>query len=370
MTSRAFAAFAALLTATPLPVFADLIPGTTLQPSVWFDASTLELADGDCRRCVGGYQRKRERRHAGKPPAAPLLPYQLAAAASPWSGSIRSCSPEVLATQFMAFPNPLANTEDGVLSLYLVSFDSGTRSTATSRATVVNTRDNAGTQRGFLFGYSTEGTLLADYAHISKTQNGGGNANLQFTSFGEQGLNLFSLTRSGFNSTVQTFSDIDTFSTTVDWTGFVPSALVDDADRHRGWISLLLWGHRGDHRLRGDGAHERAAPAGGAVPWRQVQDRRSGAGAFVAPPRMRGRRGPAVAPSPAVMLAHSGHLLALPGNEASGSAHLARPNSGWTASAECVKENFPPSQFANLRSPFRRPSSLRRRPVCGSGAAR
>lgn len=218
------AACVAFLLASLPPAFAENIPNTTLQPSVWLDASRIEQSDGsavDMWGDISGNARSATQGNAARQP----FYFEDGGQGFPVVRFNSVLQPGGIANQFMAFPTPLANTEDAVLSLYLVSFDLGPRTSATSRATVVNTRDNVATQKGFLFGYSTENTLLADYAHVSRTHDAGGDTNLQFTSFAEQGMNLFSLTRSGFTSTVETYSDLENFATTVNWTGFVPSGL-------------------------------------------------------------------------------------------------------------------------------------------------
>jgi len=225
MNFRTFAVYSAILSVTlSSPASAETIPNTTLQPSVWLDASTIELSDGDAVDLWGDISGNARSAFQADAARRPVF-IEDGGQGFPVVRFNSILQPGGSANQLMRFDGALANTEDAVLSLYLVSFDPGTRSSATSRATVVNTRDNVNTQKGFLFGYSTEGTLLADYAHVSRTHDAGGNTNLQFTSYAERDLNLFSLTRTGLTSTVETFSDLENFSTTVNWTGFVPSGL-------------------------------------------------------------------------------------------------------------------------------------------------
>lgn len=131
--------------------------------------------------------------------------------------------PGGLANQFMAFSGSLANTSDGVLSLYVVSFDSGLRSGANNRAVLVNTRPNSGTATGTLFGYGATPSIEG-YAHVGERTSTG--ASVQTAPISDTGFNLIGLTRDGLTTTVFNYTDTDMASSTATWTGFKPSGMT------------------------------------------------------------------------------------------------------------------------------------------------
>jgi hypothetical protein len=109
-----------------------------------------------------------------------------------------------------------------------VAFDSGARTAANGRATLVNTRTNASTTNGFLFGYGATPTIT-DYAHVgARTVSSGGSGTLQLVTLGVSDFNLMTLTRDGLTTTLRDFTDVDSTSNTDTWTGFTPSTLANN----------------------------------------------------------------------------------------------------------------------------------------------
>ncbi len=126
-----------------------------------------------------------------------------------------------VANQFMSFPTPLANTATSVLTLFAVASDSSSR-TSGARAILVNTRTNANTANGFLFGYGTSPSVEA-YAHTGVTSGAG---SVQMAPIAPSGFDLLALQRDGLNTKIFNFSDTATNSTSTTWTGFNPSTLT------------------------------------------------------------------------------------------------------------------------------------------------
>ncbi|MGV3531512.1 MAG: hypothetical protein ACO1QR_04025, partial [Chthoniobacteraceae bacterium] len=135
MIFRTCAVVSALFCVTLASSRAETIPNTSLQPSVWLDASRIELSDGaavDLWGDISGNARSATQGNAARRPFF----FSDGGQGFPVVRFNSVLQPGGIANQFMAFPTPLANTEDAVLSLYLVSFDLGPRTSATSRATV------------------------------------------------------------------------------------------------------------------------------------------------------------------------------------------------------------------------------------------
>lgn len=126
-----------------------------------------------------------------------------------------------VANQFMAFPTPLANNANSILTLFAVASDSGARTTG-ARAILVNTRTNATTSNGFLFGYGTTSSVEA-YAHTGSTSGAG---SVQMAPIAASGFELLALERTGLNSRIFNYSDTATNTSSTTWTAFNPSTLT------------------------------------------------------------------------------------------------------------------------------------------------
>lgn len=202
---------------------AATLPGTSLTPSVWLDASqitgitdgqalaTWTDASGNGRNATQANTLRRPFYHTGVANGLPAVRFN------------SELQPGGAANQFMAFSGSLANTGAGQLSLYVVAYDTGTRGTA--RSTVVNTRPNQSTQNGIIFGYGAP--TVVDYAHISRSITEGGSGGIQNVPIGQTAsFVLLTLNRDGFNSTVANYTDLGSDSTSVTWNGFVPSTMT------------------------------------------------------------------------------------------------------------------------------------------------
>lgn len=212
---------------------ADNIPGTSLQPSVWFDASQITSSSDPVLSGLSNGQtlpywpdESGNARNATQPAGNRRPSYRtnvvngLPAVRFNLNGDIGS--PDV--NQFVAFPGALANTAASDLTLFVVANDSGTRSAnPSSRAVTVNTRTNSSQANGFFLGKGAT-PLTETYAHVGNAITSGGSQ--QLLPFNEDDFNLSTVRRDGLSSDLATFDDIGSANSSVTWTGFTPSALA------------------------------------------------------------------------------------------------------------------------------------------------
>ncbi len=132
-------------------------------------------------------------------------------------------------------PGPLANTPSSKLTAFVVSKDSGQRSTQTAtRSIVLNTRTNGNSANGFFLGYGTT-PATGVYAHVGHSlAETNPPVTLQTQTYEDNGFNLTELSRDGLTSVLSHYTNTGSGSTTATWggtdlsgnVGFTPSTLT------------------------------------------------------------------------------------------------------------------------------------------------
>lgn len=201
--------------------YAAILP-ESINPSIWFDASQLTLNDGDSVAewtDVSGNGRNATQSNALRRPI-----YHSSVAGANDMPVVRfntELQPDGVANQFLAIPNPLANTAESDLTIYLVAFDSGARTG--TRANLINTRPNTSTHNGFIFGNASTPSHQS-YAHIAHGMEGGGG--IQAAPIDDPtSFNLLGFSRNGLDTTVFNYTDTQAASTSATWAGFQPSSM-------------------------------------------------------------------------------------------------------------------------------------------------
>jgi hypothetical protein len=226
----------AALTAA-LPAIADTIPGTTLTPSVWLDASDITgLASGDLLPTwvdSSGNGRNATQTNTTRQPT-----YQASAA----NGlpavrfNINAGDPN----EFMAFPGALANTPESALTLFVIASDTGQRTPNTggspqTRGIVVNTRTNTAQSNGFLLGFGDVPASSVNYAHVNHTMSDGtGSIQNQVIAPDSSNITMMVVNRQGVVSSLSAYTDSTNATSSAEWTGtningqtgFTPSNLT------------------------------------------------------------------------------------------------------------------------------------------------
>lgn len=133
-------------------------------------------------------------------------------------------------------PGPVANTADSKLTVFIVSKDSGTRTSASSRrGTVLNTRTNGNVSNGLVVSYGQTNGVV-DYAHIGHNFPTGETttSTVQEQALEDTDFSLIAVSRNALTSTLTHYTDGGTGTSTVTWggtdlggfTGFTPSTLT------------------------------------------------------------------------------------------------------------------------------------------------
>ncbi len=219
------------------PVTAETIPGTSLTPSVWLDASDITgFNSGDLLPTwidSSGNGRDAVQTNASRQPT-----YQASAV-----GGLPTVRFNINAgdpNEFMAFPGALVNTPESALTLFVVASDTGQRTpntngTPQTRGIVVNTRTNTAQSNGFLLGFGDAPASSVNYAHVNHTVvDPPGTLQSLVVTPDSSNLTLVAVNRQGVISTLSAYTDSTSSTNTVEWTrtnlngqtGFTPSNLT------------------------------------------------------------------------------------------------------------------------------------------------
>jgi hypothetical protein len=206
-------------------LLAATIPNTTLTPSVWLKADSItgvaDAADvatwtdssGNGRNATQGTALRR-----------PTYRSDAIAAGIP---AVRFNTNGDATNEFLAFPTAISNTAGAGLTMLVVAADSGQRSSASSRAILVNTRPNGTTASGLGLGFAAATSPNTEiYAHYGRSTASASSLQSAPLPPPNSGPMLLSVVRNGSDSVLRGFTDTDSSFESTTWTGYAPSALT------------------------------------------------------------------------------------------------------------------------------------------------
>ncbi|MBA3484102.1 MAG: hypothetical protein H0T51_20035 [Pirellulales bacterium] len=204
---------------------AATIPNTALTPSVWLkadaitgiadagDVATWADASGNGRNATQGTALRR-----------PTYRADGIAAGVP---SVRFNTNGDATNEFLAFPMAISNTANAALTMFVVAADSGQRSSATSRAILVNTRPNGTSATGLGLGFAATSSPNTEiYAHYGRATATASTLQSAALPMPNSGPTLLTLVRDGSDSTLRGFTDGGYSTESTTWTGYATSALT------------------------------------------------------------------------------------------------------------------------------------------------